>query len=113
MSETVKYKGEITEIFRELRTGKEKIHALAKDLDIPVDDLLMFDDDYSYVDHPDYTMIIDRLFHTGNLKELDVIDDDYIHVEKIGKNKYLIETQFYNGGGSVSDMIEMKLGEMK
>lgn len=52
-----------------------------------------------------YLYLGDNIYEIIEIEERDICDD-YCHLEKIDADTYRFDTQFYNGGACLSEMIE-------
>ena len=108
MSEMMKNKGVIKELYSEIENPEEKIIQLHFDTNIPFDELVGFyndEPDWDWVEHDDYSMIIDRLFDVSGAPDSYDDDGERYDVRPIGGNLYEVDLYYYNGGTSMEELI--------
>lgn len=108
MSETVRFKGCLKEIKNPKKLSLEE---LCKEICMKhlLYELPQYDDNYQELlleeKYNQYIILDDKLFSIEELQEIDPYKD-YCHIQKNSDGRYFFETQFYNGGACLSEMLE-------
>lgn len=108
MSEMVRNYGVIKELFPELETMKEKVEALAKQLNLPIEEVASdWGDFWDFKDYNNYTSIKGRLFDTSDAQdEWDWEMEHLDTVTKVGEGEYHLDLYYYNGGTCMEEIVE-------
>lgn len=108
MSEMVKNKGIIKELYPNIENPEEKIIYLHNDTEIPFDELVGFyndEPDWDWINHDDYSMILNRLFDVSNVPDSYDDDGERYDVVSLGNGNYEIDLYYYNGGTNMEELI--------
>lgn len=106
MSELVKQAGTIIEIYSDIKGISNKFIKLASDIGADVDDIAYKEPggtDYYWPVSDNYVVVDDRLFE--NHTHYEDPEGDYCGIRAVGNNTYEVDTAYYNGGASLSDML--------
>lgn len=113
MSEYVRNKGVIQELYPEIETPDEKILQLSMDKIIPLDDLVyIYDDgtvDWDLTDSEDYSLINDRLFDVSAVPDEYDVEQDQEDIKPLGNGKYEVNLYYYNGGTNMEEIVSRYL----
>jgi hypothetical protein len=116
MSEMVKNKGTVKELYAGDGTIKDKLRNLAQELGIKEDELYYpIDENDNYVDwkgnyYRNYEAVGDRLFDvSGAPNQYDYEADGEEEVKKVSEGVYEIDFFYYNGGTSFGELFAENL----
>lgn len=115
MSEMIKNKGLVKELYANLEGARAKFEALAKELNKPVEEIVYLDDEKGYVDIIDYgtyAFVNNRLFDVSGAPDIyDYDADGQEDVKKVGEGLYEVDFYYYNGGTGFEELLSHNLNK--